>query len=202
MSVAPAIERPVLRVRDLEVRFSVKREGLFAKASQLHAVDGVSFDIAPGHTLGPVGESGSGKSTTALAAARLIPARGRHVWHLTSTDGPRQSHPRARGHVAVMYTGRIVEQASRVRLLSRPLHPCTKALLSSVPSADPARDSRAGRILTAGDPPSPIDPPSGCRFASRCPLAVERCRRETPLLSVHEPDHRVACHRAGEAIPA
>ena len=104
--------------------------------------------------------------------------------------------------VAVMYTGRIVEQASRVRLFTRPLHPYTKALLSSVPSTDPTRDSRAERILITGDPPSPIDPPSGCRFASRCPIAVERCRRETPPLIDHEPGHRVACHRAGEPIAA
>ena len=79
MSAVPAAERPVLRVRDLEVRFPVKREGLLAKPSQLYAVDGVSFETAPGRTLGLVGESGSGKSTTALAAARLIPARGGQV---------------------------------------------------------------------------------------------------------------------------
>ena len=89
-----------------------------------------------------------------------------------------------------------------MRLFTRPLHPYTKALLSSVPSADPTRDSRAGRILITGDPPSPIDPPSGCRFASRCPIAVERCRSETPLLADREPGHRVACHRAGEPITA
>ena len=77
--------RPVLRVRDLEVRFAVKREGLFSKPAQLHAVDGVSFDVAPGRTLGLVGESGSGKSTTALAAARLIPARGGRV-EIDGTD--------------------------------------------------------------------------------------------------------------------
>ena len=104
--------------------------------------------------------------------------------------------------VAVMYTGRIVEQASRVRLFTRPLHPYTKALLSSVPSADPNRDSRAGRIFITGDPPSPIDPPSGCRFASRCPIAVDRCRSDPPLLADYEPGHRVACHRAGEPITA
>ena len=79
MNAVATGDRPVLRVRDLDVRFSVKREGLFAKPAQLYAVDGVSFDVAPGRTLGLVGESGSGKSTTALAAARLIPARAGHV---------------------------------------------------------------------------------------------------------------------------
>ena len=340
MKSAPSAEsagggtgRPVLRVRDLEVRFAVKREGLFSKPAQLHAVDGVSFDVAPGRTLGLVGESGSGKSTTALAAARLIPARGGQV-EIDGTDiltlegetlrqhrrtvqfifqdpysslnprlraseivrepldrlgidsaaeraqrvselfrdvglrpeqqrlfphqfsgGQRQrlgiaralaSRPRLvicdepvsaldvavqaqilnllrrlqREHgltylfishdlgviqhmcneVAVMYTGRIVEQAPRVRLFTDPLHPYTKALLSSVPSADPTRDTRSERILITGDPPSPIDPPSGCRFASRCPIAVDRCRSETPVLADHEPGHRVACHRVGVPI--
>ncbi len=337
MSAAPSrgrpVGRPVLRVRDLEVRFAVRRESLFSKPAQLHAVDGVSFDIAAGRTLGLVGESGSGKSTTALAAARLIPARGGEVEidgvDILSLEGetlrqqrrnvqfifqdPYSSlNPRLRARyivrepldrlgidspaerssrvselfrdvglrpeqerlfphqfsggqrqrlgiaralasrpklvicdepvsaldvavqaqilnllrrlqrehgltclfishdlgviqhmcneVAVMYTGRIVEQASRVRLFTGPLHPYTMALLSSVPSADPARDSRAERILITGDPPSPIDPPPGCRFASRCPIAVERCRRETPPLIDREPGHRVACHRAGEPI--
>ena len=86
MSIAPSTDRaarstdrPVLRVRDLEVRFAVKRDGLFSKPAQLYAVDGVSFEIASGRTLGLVGESGSGKSTTALAAARLIPARNGQV---------------------------------------------------------------------------------------------------------------------------
>ena len=104
--------------------------------------------------------------------------------------------------VAVMHTGRIVEQTSRVRLFTHSLHPCTKALLSSVPSADPTRDTRADRILITGDPPSPIDPPSGCRFASRCPIAVERCRSETPPLVDHVAGHRVACHRVGVPIAA
>ena len=70
MSAVPNAARPILRVRDLDVRFAVKREGLFSKPAQLYAVDGVSFDISAGRTLGLVGESGSGKSTTALAAAR------------------------------------------------------------------------------------------------------------------------------------
>ncbi|MGI9334408.1 MAG: ATP-binding cassette domain-containing protein, partial [Gammaproteobacteria bacterium] len=78
-------ERPTLSVHDLEVRFAVKREGLFNKPAQLHAVDGVSFQIGAGRTLGLVGESGSGKSTTALAAAKLVPARSGRV-EIDGTD--------------------------------------------------------------------------------------------------------------------
>ena len=342
MSIAPSTDRaarspdrPVLRVRDLEVRFAVKRDGLFSKPAQLYAVDGVSSEIASGRTLGLVGEAGSGKSTAALAAARLIPARNgqveidgadiltlqgetlrqqRHKVQFIFQDPYSSLNPRLRAseivrepldrlgidspaerarrvselfrdvglrpeqerlfphqfsgsqrqrlgiaralasrpklvicdepvsaldvavqaqilnllrrlqrehgltylfishdlgviqhmcnEVAVMYTGRIVEHTSRVRLFTNPLHPYTKALFSSVPSADPTRDSRAERILITGDPPSPIDPPSGCRFVSRCPIAVERCRSETPPLIDHEPGHRAACHRVGVPIVA
>ena len=321
----------VLSVRDLEVRFAVKREGFLERLAYLHAVDGVSFEIRSGRTLGLVGESGSGKSTTALAVARLLPVDGgrielngvdilalegeplrqqrrhmqfifqdpysslnprlraeeivrepldrlgiesvegrrRRVAKLFRQVGLRPEQQRLFPHqfsggqrqrlgiaralasspelvicdepvsaldvavqaqilnllrrlqrelgltylfishdlgvvqhmcdeVAVMYMGRIVELASRVRLFRNPLHPYTRALLSSVPSADPARRHRDRRIAIDGDPPSPIDPPLGCRFASRCPLVVERCRRESPRLRRQEADHEVACHRVDE----
>jgi len=96
--------------------------------------------------------------------------------------------------IAVMYLGQVVEHADRVSLFREPLHPYTNALLSAVPSADPALRDRASRIRLAGDPPSPIDPPPGCRFASRCPFAEDRCRAEEPALRTVGEGHRVRCH--------
>lgn len=100
--------------------------------------------------------------------------------------------------IAVMYLGQIVEQADRVALFQNPLHPYTWALLSAVPSADPKLRDRASRIRLAGDPPSPIDLPKGCRFASRCPFAEPRCHGEAPALRTFGDGHRVACHLVDE----
>ena len=320
----------MLAVEDLVVRFAVKREGLFGKPGQLHAVDGVSFEIGRGRTLGLVGESGSGKSTSALAVARLIPAvsgrvrlggadllglegealrdqrrrmqfifqdpysslnprlragaivrepldrlgigapakRAGRVDELFTEVGLRPEQQRLFPHqfsggqrqrlgiaralaskpdlvicdepvsaldvavqaqilnllarlqrdlgltclfishdlgvvqhmcddVAVMYMGRIVEHASRRQLFTSPRHPYTQALLSAVPSADPSRRRRE-RIMLTGDPPSPVDPAPGCRFASRCPMVEPRCRAATPEFRELEAGHRAACRRIGE----
>jgi peptide/nickel transport system ATP-binding protein len=95
--------------------------------------------------------------------------------------------------VAVMYLGHIVEIADRDTLFANPRHPYTEILLSAVPVPDPRRKVR--RIILQGDPPSPANPPGGCRFHTRCPLAQERCRQEAPQLAPREADgHLVACH--------
>jgi oligopeptide/dipeptide ABC transporter ATP-binding protein len=99
--------------------------------------------------------------------------------------------------VAVMYLGRIMEEGPADRVLERPLHPYTRALLSASPSLDPAR--RQVRILLGGDPPSPSAPPSGCVFRTRCPLAIDACATTVPPLVAAEPGHSVACIRLDEA---
>jgi oligopeptide/dipeptide ABC transporter ATP-binding protein len=316
---------PVLDVRGLKKHFPVRKGLLRSVAGHVYAVDGVSFSIAPGETLGLVGESGCGKSTVARAVIRLVEPTagevrilGRDILPLTrremrpyrrqaqiifqdpfSSLNPRMSagdivgeplrvhelaHAKERRErvaalfervglrgsqmdslphqfsggqrqrigiaralaldpaliiadepvsaldvsiqaqvinllmdlqdekklsylfiahdlavvehishrVAVMYLGRIVEYAETRALFRSPLHPYTEALLAAVPVPNP-RLRRQKRVLQ-GDVPSPINPPSGCHFHTRCPYAMERCRVEAPRLLEVTPGHWAACH--------
>ena len=326
MSAAAGGEPPILEARALEKRFAV-RGGLFSRvAGWIRAVDGVSFRVRRGETLGLVGESGCGKSTVARTALKLLEPNGGRILvggeDVTGLDsramlpfrrrlqmihqdpyaslnprmtagaivgeplkihraaGPRERaervarlfervglgprHARAYPHefsggqrqrigiaralalnpelivadepvsaldvsiqaqivnlmmdlqdelrlsylfvahdlavvehishrVAVMYLGGVVETADRETLFARPAHPYSEALLSAVPSPS-AGARRRRRTILEGDVPSPMDPPSGCRFHTRCPHAAPRCRAEPPRLREIEPGHLAACH--------
>ncbi len=317
---------PLLEVRDLKKYFPIHK-GVFSRvAGQVHAVDGVSFHIARGETLGLVGESGCGKSTvgrtllklieptagqiivkgddiTALDKTQMFPYREQmqmiyqdpyaslnprmsagaiveepliihrfgspgerrdRVAYLFERVGLRPEQQRAFPHefsggqrqrigiaralalspelivgdepvsaldvsiqaqiinllmdlqdeyklsylfvahdlavvehishrVAVMYLGRIVEMTDRAALFEMPLHPYTEALLQAVPLAK-ARVRRRKRLILSGDVPSPINPPPGCHFHTRCQYAMARCRHEAPPLREVTPGHFAACH--------
>jgi peptide/nickel transport system ATP-binding protein len=317
--------RNILEVEDLKTYFPVRKGLLRRTVGQVHAVDGVSFVIGAGETLGLVGESGCGKTTVGRSVLRLIEPTagvirlgGRDITRLGRAElrpfrremqiifqdpfsslnprmragdivgeplkvhgavpaaerrervaalfarvglskaqmdnyphqfsgGQRQRIGVARAlalnpklivgdepvsaldvsiqaqvinlltdlqrelglaylfishnlavvehishRIAVMYLGRIVEHTDRETLFRKPLHPYTEALLAAVPVPDPAA-RRAKRVLQ-GDVPSPLHPPAGCHFHTRCPYAEARCRAESPRLREIEPGHYVACH--------
>jgi len=318
---------PLLEVRQLKKHYPIRQALTSRVSGKIYAVDGISFEIRRGETLGLVGESGCGKSTAGKTVLRLmeptggtIRLDGRDITHLRRAElrplrremqmifqdpfsslNPRMTagqivaeplavHDIARGaqrlelvaalfrrvglrpeqmaefphafsggqrqrigiaralavqpklivgdepvsaldvsiqaqvinlmvdlqeeyglaylfiahdlavvqhiahRIAVMYLGRIVELADKRSLFSRPLHPYTEALLSAVPIPDP-KARRIGRAILAGDVPSPINPPQGCHFHTRCPYATERCRAESPELRELQPGHFVSCHR-------
>jgi oligopeptide transport system ATP-binding protein len=316
----------LLQVRDLTKHFDIKRGFFWGEKAKVHAVDGVSFDLKHGETLGLVGESGCGKSTTGRVIVRLIePTSGEVIFDSVPifqankaemrrlrqqmqiifqdpysslnprmtveqivgegivihklcrtkaerrervadllhkvglspeqmnryphefSGGQRQRVGIARAlavspkliiadepisaldvsiqaqvinlledlqeqfdltylfiahdlrvvehisdRVAVMYLGQIVELSDSQELYAKPLHPYTEALLSAIPIPDPT--TKRQRIILEGDPPSPIHPPPGCRFHTRCHKRFDRCDKEEPVLREVSPRHWVSCH--------
>ena len=102
--------------------------------------------------------------------------------------------------VMVLYLGKVAELADRDEIYASPRHPYTQALLSAVPVPDPDFERKKTRISLSGELPSPINPPSGCVFRTRCPIAIERCAQEVPALEPVTASHIVACHRWTESI--
>jgi oligopeptide/dipeptide ABC transporter ATP-binding protein len=176
----------VVEGRDIAVHFPI-REGIFGKPRMLRAVDGVSFDVHEGETLGVVGESGSGKSTLARAIDLLI--------HLQKDMGLAMifiSHDLAvvreiSHRVLVLYLGRVMELADRDRIWRAPQHPYTKALLSAAPIPDPAVERTRKRLKLPGEPPSPMDPAGAFRF-----LPSRLVEGRPPALREVAPGHLVS----------
>ncbi len=328
MAMTSAEAAPLLSVLDLKVHFDLRGGLLSQQRDTIKAIDGVSFDLAAGETLGVVGESGCGKSTLGRAVLQLIvPRSGQVVWMgddlgqvgrrgmqarraemqiifqdpLASLDprmtvgdiiaeplithNPRMKREETRGRVRmwmervgltpemvnryphefsggqaqrigiaramilepkliicdepvsaldvsiqaqiinllrklqrdfglslifishdlsvvrhisnrvmVLYLGKVMEMADRDSLYAQPRHPYTRALISAVPIPDPVQERNKERIVLSGDLPSPIDPPSGCPFRTRCPVATAVCAQSMPALEAAAPGHVVACH--------
>ena len=241
----------VLEIKNLTKHFPVKK-GLFRRTvGYVKAVDGVTYTINKGETLGLIGESGCGKTTVGKLIMQLIKQVGLNEYDLQKyphefSGGQRQRIVVARAlamqpkiivcdepvsaldvsmqaqilnllkrlqhelgvsflfiahgmavvkHIsdraAVMYLGKIVEIADSKELFENCRHPYTQALISSVPDANP--HFQRERIILEGEVPNPIDPPSGCRFHTRCSRCMERCKHEEPELRDIGNGHQVAC---------
>jgi oligopeptide transport system ATP-binding protein len=325
---APRADNALVKVENLKVHFPIRRGVLQRVVGAVKAVDGVTFEVQKGETLGLVGESGCGKSTTGRAVLQLYrPTAGRvffegedlvalkgedlrrkrrrmqmifqdpyaslnprmtvaeivaeplevhgissgserdeMVQHLLKVVGLNPQYSKRFPHefsggqrqrigiarslalnpafivcdepisaldvsiqaqvvnlledlqkemgltylfiahdlsmvrhiadrVAVMYLGKLMELADRSELYHNPLHPYTQALLSAVPVPDPYVEEKRQRIILTGDPPSPANPPPGCPFNTRCPLAIDLCRQQVPDWRQASPGHWVFCHR-------
>src|SRR5437764_1021769 len=219
MSADPSgASAPVIRVEGLVKHFPIAHSRAFVAA-----VNGVSFEIARGETLGLVGESGSGKSTVARCIMNLesstagkIVFEGREISGVPAKEARLLRRQAELGmsylfithdlntlrhishRIAVMYLGLIVEEGPTAAIFEEQRHPYTRALLSSVLYPNP--ETRRARFELRGEIPSPIDLPLGCYLASRCPLVMDECRAAIPPLVTVGDGRTSACIRH-ELVP-
>jgi oligopeptide/dipeptide ABC transporter ATP-binding protein len=206
----------LLEVRNLKTYYPVRSGVLGRKQAWVRAVDDVSFSIRRGETFGLVGESGCGKSTLGRSVVRLEKAQsGQVVFDGQDVLAHRHAHEFSGGQRqrigiarALALRPKFVSAAEPVSALDMsvqsvakaedlyadPRMPYTQALLSAIPG-NQAPDRRQ-RIVLSGEVPSPLDPPSGCRFRTRCWKAESVCAEEVPMLREVVPDHWAACHFA------
>src|SRR5437879_1476472 len=231
---APSGAKSLVRVENVVKHFPA---GL---GTHVHAVDGVSFDIREGETLGLVGESGCGKSTLARLVTQLLPVTSGKIFfgdvELTRLRGEKLRQYRRqlqmifqdpfasldprmtvgdiiaepldnfrvvrgrRPNERVQGLPKIVEIADSVQTYASPKHPYTKALLSAIPVPDPKIQRGRRLVELTGEIPSPIHPPSGCRFHTRCPIArlPAPCSVDEPPLEEKGRDHLAACFFSGD----
>lgn len=180
-------ENTVLSVENLKNYF-------YTRAGVVKAVDGVSFYLNSGETLGLAGESGCGKSITCLSILRLVPQPpGRTVAGKILFEGEdllTKKESEMNDWVAIMYGGRIVESGTVNRVYEKPDHPYTQALMKAIPRLE----NRTKKMFQIeGEPPNPADLPSGCTFHPRCPNIMDICRAEYPPITTMSDRDYAAC---------
>ena len=204
-----AAEAPLLEVKHLKKYFPVKGRALLAKREYVHAVDDVSFEVYPHETLGIVGESGCGKSTLLQTIMRIVPATEGEItfcgkdWLALSKDDLRKLRKEMQIVFQDPYSsldprmtiGEAIGEPFEIhtRLDSKEIKD-TQALLSSIPVISDRGKTGRERIVLEGDLPNPKNPPTGCRFHTRCRYATPICAREEPELRTCENGTQVACH--------
>src|SRR5260221_136888 len=203
-----ANSQPLISIRDLKVHFPLPSGSIFRRSRQVvQAVDAVSLGIAralavdPGFIVADEPISALDVSIQAQIMNLLDSLRRQKQLTYLFISHDLRAIRHVSDRVAVMYLGRIVELADGKTVYNNPLMPYTKALISAVPVPDPNVEAARRRIVLEGDVPSPINPPRGCRFHTRCPHAIDLCGKIEPQLVEIKTNHFAACIRISPEEP-